>query len=85
MPRNPKDLRPAKEMEGITLSENSSIKELLLRHPQALRVLLDRGVPVSCAGGTVAEAARVCGVAPRTLLADLGAVLVGHQLDQGAR
>ena len=70
---------------NVTFSETSAIKDLLLCHPQALRVLLDRGVPVSCADGTVAEAARACGVAPQTLLADLAAALVRHVPDRGAK
>ncbi len=75
----------AERSPSFTFSETSAIKDLLLRHPQALRVLLNRGVPVSCAGGTIAEAARACGVAPRALLADLAAALVRHDQDRGAK
>ena len=70
---------------NFTLSETSTIKDLLLCHPQALQVLLRRGIPVSCARGTIAEAARACGVAPQILLADLAAALVRHVPDRGAK
>ncbi len=71
----------------FVLSETATIKDLLLCHPDALPVLLDRRVPVSCANGTIAEAARACGLAPKVLLADLARVLVqsasGQMTDRG--
>lgn len=60
---------------SFSLCETSTIKDLLMCQPEALQVLLDREVPVSCANGTIAEAARACGLHPETLLADLASVL----------
>ncbi len=68
--------------EDLVLSETTTIKHLLLCHPQVLPVLLDRGVPVSCANGTIAEAARACGLAPKVLVADLAKALVRHASKQ---
>lgn len=62
--------------EHFVLSETTTIKSLLLRHPKALPVLLDRGIPVSCANSTIAAAARACGLAPEVLMADLAEALV---------
>jgi hypothetical protein len=51
--------------------ETTGLRELLQQHPKAIRVLLDRDVPISCAGGTVGDAARACGVPSATLVSDL--------------
>jgi hypothetical protein len=53
------------------VDESTGLRELLQQHPTAIRVLLDRDVPISCAGGTVRDAAQACGVAPATLLAEI--------------
>ncbi len=62
-----------KTMEPFSggVDETTSLRELLRRHPRAIRVLIDRDVPISCAGGSIGDAARACGVAPETLLAEL--------------
>ncbi len=59
------------------IGETTTIKDMLLSHPRALRVLLDLGVPSSCAQGTVADAARACSLAPTVFLAELQAGLTG--------
>lgn len=66
---------------SFPLSETSKVKDLIMYHPDLLRVLLDRGVPVSCAGGTIAEAARACGMRPQILLGHLEAALARSLAD----
>ena len=68
--------------EDFVLSETATIKDLLLCHPQVIQVLLDRGVPVSCANGTIAQAARACGLAPEALVAELAEVLLRYSLHE---
>ncbi len=58
----------------LPIEENTTLKELLLTYPKALRVLVDRQVPITCARGTVADAARACGLPSTALLAQLRAV-----------
>jgi hypothetical protein len=74
---------------SLSVEETSRIKELLLSYPRALRVLLRRGVPVSCAEGTIADAARTCGLSPAALTAEIRAALaVGgadHDLETARR
>jgi hypothetical protein len=53
------------------IDERMTIRELLRRHPEALRVLLRHSVPVACAEGTIADAARACGMAPGELIAQI--------------
>ncbi len=53
------------------IGERTSLRELLQRHPKAIHVLIERDVPISCAGGSIADAARACGMAASTLLAEL--------------
>lgn len=62
----------------MLIQETSTIKELLLAYPKALRVLVDRQVPVSCAAGTVADAALACGLIPSALVAELQTVIMAE-------
>ena len=57
------------------ICETTALRRLLLSHPRLLRVLLARDVPVSCSGGTVADAALACGMAATALVAELEAAL----------
>lgn len=60
------------EAKSLTvLSETTTIRELLLAHPRALRILIDRGVPATCASGTIRDAARKSGLPASILLAEL--------------
>ena len=53
------------------IEQTTTIKELLLTHPSALRVLVDRQVPVTCSECPIAEAARAAGLSPSTLLVEI--------------
>lgn len=57
--------------EPLQIEEETTIKEVLLCCPRALRVILDRKVPATCGHSTIREAARAAGIAPSLLLADL--------------
>ena len=53
------------------IAEASAIKEALRFHPEALLVLISRGVPATAAAGTIADAARACGRSPKSLLSEI--------------
>jgi hypothetical protein len=56
--------------QELVLQETTSLKELLLAHPRALRVIIDRKVPITCSGGSIGDAARASGIATEQLLAE---------------
>lgn len=64
---------------ALAIGETTIVKELLLAHPEALRVLLDRQVPVTCANGTVADAARASGLSAAVLVTEIWAAIVRHE------
>ena len=55
----------------IIIREEDTLREVLLAYPQALRVILRWGIPVTCAAGTVADAARACDLPVDLLVAEL--------------
>lgn len=57
------------------IGPTTTIRELLMAHPEVLRVLVDRQVPASCAEGSIAEAARASGWSPSALLVGIRAAV----------
>jgi hypothetical protein len=54
--------------QALHIDENTRIRDILIAHPEAVRVVVLFGVPVSCARRTVAQSARVAGVRPDRLV-----------------
>ena len=52
-----------------TIDRNTTVRDAIGACPSTLRVVIDLGIPVSCADRPIADAARVIGVAEDRLMA----------------
>ena len=57
----------------VKIEARTTIREVIADCPSALGVIIERGIPVSCADRTVEDAARIAGLDADRLLADLRA------------
>lgn len=55
----------------VVIREEDTLREVLHAYPQTLRVIMKRWIPVSCASGSIAEAARACDLPVEVLVAEL--------------
>jgi hypothetical protein len=69
----------------LAIAPTTRIKDLLLNHPEALRVLVYRRVPVTTADGSIAEAARASGLSPSALLEEIQAAVERRLAADGLR